>query len=58
MRLAALIVEGCDLTRAADQLGISANTARTQLQRMFDKTGVRSQPALVRMLLSVGSPIG
>jgi DNA-binding CsgD family transcriptional regulator len=31
MRLAALIVEGCDLTRAADQLGISVNTARTQL---------------------------
>jgi hypothetical protein len=35
----------------------SARRARTHLQRMFEKTGVRSQPALVRMLLSVASPL-
>lgn len=37
---------------AAERLEISINTARTHLQRAFDKTGVHSQPALVRRLLS------
>jgi DNA-binding CsgD family transcriptional regulator len=56
-RLAGLIVDGLDVAEAARQLGISANTARTHLQRMFDKTGARSQPALVRALLSIVSPV-
>ncbi len=30
------------------------NAARTHLRRMFDKTGVRSQPALLRVVLSLG----
>lgn len=55
-RIAALIIGGGDLVEAARQLNISVNTARTQLKRMFEKTGVSSQPALVRALLSVGSP--
>jgi DNA-binding CsgD family transcriptional regulator len=58
MRLAALVVAGHDLAGAAERLGISVNTARTHLQRMFDKTGVRSQPALVRVLLSAVAPAG
>ena len=33
---------------------ISTNTARTHLSRIYDKTCVNSQPALVRLLLSVG----
>src|SRR5262245_58739978 len=41
----------------ADHLGVSVTTARTQLQRMFEKTGARSQPALVRALLSFPSPM-
>ena len=57
MRLATLVVDGHDLSSAADLLGISINTARTHLQRMFDKTGVRSQPALVRVLLSAVAPV-
>jgi len=52
VRLARLIVEGHDLAAAADLLAVSVNTLRTQLQRIFDKTGVRSQAALVRSLLS------
>jgi DNA-binding CsgD family transcriptional regulator len=56
-RLAALIVAGHDLVAAAKLLGVSVNTTRTQLQRMFEKTGVRSQPALVRALLSVAAPL-
>ena len=57
VRLARLIVAGDDLVNAAARLGVSVNTTRTHLQRMFEKTGVRSQPALVRALLSVASPL-
>jgi len=56
VRLARLIVDGHDLTTAASLLGVSVNTLRTQLQRMFDKTGTRSQPALVRILLNTRPP--
>ncbi len=54
-RLAKLIIEGHDLAKAAAILDVSINTTRTHLQRMFDKTGVRSQTALVRVLLSTNS---
>jgi DNA-binding CsgD family transcriptional regulator/ketosteroid isomerase-like protein len=53
-RLAAEIVRGHTLPAAARTLGISGNTARTHLNRIFDKTGVHGQAALVRILLSVG----
>ena len=56
VRLARLIVDGHDLAAAADLLLVSVNTLRTQLQRIFDKTGVRSQAALVRSLLSADAP--
>jgi DNA-binding CsgD family transcriptional regulator len=56
MRLAILIVEGNDLPAAANNLGISINTARTHLARMFDKTHVNSQTALVTTLLSAEAP--
>lgn len=54
MALAQQIVRGESLTTAAGQLGISVNTARTHLSRIYAKTGVNSQTALVRTLLSVG----
>lgn len=57
-RLAQLIIQGHDLVQAAERLNVSVNTTRTHLQRMFEKTGVRSQPALVRVLLNVASPLG
>jgi DNA-binding CsgD family transcriptional regulator len=53
-RLAGFIADGFTLPDAAREMGISANTARTHLQRIYDKTGVHNQPALVRVLLSVG----
>jgi DNA-binding CsgD family transcriptional regulator len=56
VRLARAIVEGHDLAAASGLLGVSINTLRTQLQRVFDKTGVRSQSGLVRVLLSVEVP--
>ncbi len=55
-RLARLIAEGHDLAVAAESLGVSVNTVRTHLQRMFDRTGARSQAALVRALLSAEVP--
>jgi len=57
-RLARLIINGDDVVSAAKRLGVSINTARTHLQRMYDRTGVRTQPALVRVLLSVARPFG
>lgn len=56
IRLARLIVEGRDLAAASGTLGVSINTLRTHLRRMFDRTGVRSQAALVRVLLSAEPP--
>ncbi|MGI9506601.1 MAG: hypothetical protein ACR2RE_26465 [Geminicoccaceae bacterium] len=54
LRLAMEIAQGHDLPTAAGVMDISVNTARTHLRRMFDKTGVHAQPALLRILLSVG----
>ena len=54
LRVARQIALGESLKSAAHNLGISANTARTHLARLFEKTGVNNQPALVRLLLSVG----
>jgi DNA-binding CsgD family transcriptional regulator len=54
--LAQHIVRGHDLPTAAVQLGVSVNTVRTHLQRMFERTGVRSQSALVGVLLSADVP--
>jgi DNA-binding CsgD family transcriptional regulator len=52
-RLASALVEGIHLTVVAEREGVSLSTAKTQLQRVFDKVGVRTQPALVRALLAV-----
>jgi DNA-binding CsgD family transcriptional regulator len=56
-QLAGLIAEGLSLTEIALRMGITANTARTHLNRVFDKIGVRTQPALVRVLLSTAAPL-
>ena len=48
--LCAALLEGKSLLDAANALDISRNTAKTHLARIFDKTGVRSQAALVRLL--------
>jgi DNA-binding CsgD family transcriptional regulator len=55
-RVAALIVEGLSLAEIAARMKITPNTARTHLDRVFEKTGVRTQSALVRVLLSTAAP--
>ena len=52
-RLATELVEGLPLTDTARREAVSLGTAKTRLQRIFDKVGVRIQPALVRALLAV-----
>jgi DNA-binding CsgD family transcriptional regulator len=54
MQLAKRIVNGDGLIAAAAALGITINTAKTHLSRIYVKTGVNAQTALVRSLLSVG----
>jgi DNA-binding CsgD family transcriptional regulator/PAS domain-containing protein len=55
-RLAELLMQGETVVRAAERLSISHNTARTHLQRIYQKTGTTHQSALVRVLLSSALP--
>ena len=52
-RLAAWLTQGKSVNEAAAAMGITVNTARAYLKRIYDKTGVRRQPELVRVLLSL-----
>lgn len=55
-RLAATMLTDEDGLRAvADRLGIAYATARVQLSSVFDKTGVRSQAQLTRLLTRLGT---
>ena len=54
---ARLVMEGLSLPEIAKRMSITANTARTHLNRVFEKTGVRTQSALVRVLLSSAPPV-
>ncbi|MDA8586854.1 hypothetical protein N9L47_11410 [Rhodobacteraceae bacterium] len=56
LKLAREVIAGYDLPAAAEKLGVSSTTLRTQLQRIYDKVGVRTQPALVRVLMSAAAP--
>jgi len=49
-RVACLIAAGIAPPRAATMLGVSHNTVRTHLARCYDKIGVGSQAALIRLL--------
>lgn len=51
-RLACLLADGASLEECALQLGITRNTARSQLRMVFAKTGTNRQGDLVRLLLS------
>lgn len=51
------VSEGLSLAEIAARMGIKTTTARTHLDRIYDKVGVRTQPALVRVLLSTAAPV-
>lgn len=55
--LALLLARGTDLKRAATELSIRPATARTHLKRIFYKTGVHRQAALVGLLHRLLGPV-
>ncbi|MGH6895118.1 MAG: helix-turn-helix transcriptional regulator [Geminicoccaceae bacterium] len=50
-RLASWLSQGKSVDETAEAMGITVNTARAYLKRIYNKTGVRRQPELVRLLL-------
>jgi DNA-binding CsgD family transcriptional regulator len=46
------LLQGSSIATAADKLGISENTARTQLRSVFSKTNVHRQAELIRLVLT------
>jgi DNA-binding CsgD family transcriptional regulator len=55
--VAKFIADGLTLAEIAARTGVTTNTARTHLDRIYDKIGVRTQPALVRVLLTASAPV-
>lgn len=53
-RYAARIVEGGSLATIARAAGVTHNTVRTHIRRIFVKTGTRRQAELVRLLAQIG----
>lgn len=54
-RLAVILAQGVSLVEAARRLGITHNTAKTQLRAIFAKTGARRQSQLVNILAATGA---
>ena len=57
-RLTAELAAGKSLADAAASLGLTVETARTYSKRIFDKTGTRGQPDLIRLVLSGAAVLG
>lgn len=57
-RLALLLANGLSLDEAAEELGVTRNTAKSHLSASFAKTGVTRQPALVQLILRSVASIG
>ncbi len=54
-RLANALLQGNDLSSAAEDFGISRNTVRSQLQSIFSKTSTSRQGELIKLLAKLGS---
>lgn len=57
VRLVSALLEYSGLTAAAKGLGVSRNTAHSQLKSVFLKTGTRSQGELLRLILGTIAPV-
>ena len=55
--IAAHVIAGRSMEAAAALMGIKESSTRTHLDRVYEKTGVHTQGALIRVLLSVAAPI-
>lgn len=53
-RLVTALYDGCSVPDAADRLGVAPTTARSHLQSVFAKTGVRRQGDLLTLLSNPG----
>jgi DNA-binding CsgD family transcriptional regulator len=53
-RVALAASSGTTIAETAEQLGLSSNTVKTHLRKVFDKTGVSRQAELVRLVASIG----
>ena len=56
-RLALAVADGLSPTDAAEQLGITVQTARTHLKRVFHKTATTRQAELVKLVLAEFPPV-
>ncbi len=56
-RVMASLLEGLQISEIAQRYGVSANTVRTQLQRLFEKTNTKRQSDLVRVVSTTLPPI-
>lgn len=56
-RVLELVVDGKTPAEIGPHLGISMNTVKTHLQRVFDKTGATRQADLVRLVASLSLPL-
>jgi len=50
-RVAMALFEGATSREAADRLGVSPNTVRVQIARIFEKTGINRQSELIRLMM-------
>jgi DNA-binding CsgD family transcriptional regulator len=57
VRLVTELLEGGGLTVAAERLGVSRNTAHSQLASVFQKTGTCRQSELIHLLLGGIAPV-
>jgi DNA-binding CsgD family transcriptional regulator len=55
-RILMLIVQGMTPQEAAEATGISVNTAKTHIARLFEKTGTQRQAELVRLAMTALAP--
>jgi DNA-binding CsgD family transcriptional regulator len=53
-KVALAIASGLTISEYASRLGISTNTVKTHLRRVFDKTGTSRQSELARLMASIG----
>jgi DNA-binding CsgD family transcriptional regulator len=57
LRVTLALAPGLGLKEAADLLGIRETTAKTHLQRIFEKTGTSRQAELIQLLMAATPPV-
>ncbi len=56
LKLSEHLALGFELPAIAEMTGVSVHTVRTQVKRMFDKTGTHNRAALISRLMNVSGP--